>query len=436
MRLLIYTRYFTPRIEYIFNTSLPAMGVSDFELIHNIDLYQQYAGPRLNYSDHRIADDELWSKPVTLLFEEDITQQNFEVFEVNSRSAFFKTDGDYAFDIFAASFYLITRYEEYLPHKLDMYGRYAHENSLAFQHNFLHLPLVNYWLKDFAALLSQRFPSIVIQPPAFKYLPTYDIDIAFSYKEKGFIRNAGGLVKSVIKNEWHSVKERLLTIASLATDPFDVYPWLKDLHTRYHLQPIYFFLLAHAAGKYDKNISPYSSSLKFLIEGIAEKNAVGIHPSWQSGDSKTLLLKEKTTLERICNKPIAQSRQHYIRMQMPGTYRALVASGITEDYSMGYGSINGFRASYCLPYRWYDLERNEIAKLTIFPFCYMEANSLFEQHDTPQKALEEMIQYFNVVKEVNGLLITVFHNHLITEQPSQIAWRKMYESFLQQAITS
>jgi len=37
-------------------------------------------------------------------------------------SAFFKSEGDYPFDIFSAVFYLLSRYEEYLPYKKDMYG--------------------------------------------------------------------------------------------------------------------------------------------------------------------------------------------------------------------------------------------------------------------------------------------------------------------------
>ena len=86
---------------------------------------------------------------MSLLFENKITEQSIECFEVNGNKAFFKTEGDFPFDIFAASFYLFSRYEEYLPHQKDMYGRYAHENSLAFKESFLDQPLINIWLQTF-----------------------------------------------------------------------------------------------------------------------------------------------------------------------------------------------------------------------------------------------------------------------------------------------
>ncbi len=92
---------------------------------------------------------------------------------------------DFPFDIFAATFYLLSRYEEYLPHEKDMYGRYAHENSLAFKEGFLKLPLINIWLRDFAGSIRKlNIQSFNIQFSTFNFLPTYDIDIAYSYKIK------------------------------------------------------------------------------------------------------------------------------------------------------------------------------------------------------------------------------------------------------------
>ena len=54
------------------------------------------------------------------------------------------------------SFFLLSRYEEYLPHSKDQYGLYAHENSIAYKEGFLHQPLINIWLEDFRKLLEKK----------------------------------------------------------------------------------------------------------------------------------------------------------------------------------------------------------------------------------------------------------------------------------------
>jgi len=158
---------------------------------------------------------------------------------------------------------------------------------------------------------------------------------------------------------------------------------------------------------------------------------VGIHPSWQSGDDEQLLPAEIQTLRNLTGKPVVKSRQHYIRFTLPGTFRRLIANDIKEDYSMGYGSINGFRASVASPFYWYDLERDIKTSLLINPYCYMEANSYFEQDYSAERAAQELQEYYNIIKRTGGRLITIFHNHFITEQPAWAAWRKMYASFLQ-----
>ena len=66
---------------------------------------------------------------------------------------------------------------------------------------------------------------------------------------------------------------------------------------------------------------------------------------------------------------------------------------MTDDYSMGYGSINGFRASVASSFYWYDLEKERQTNLRIHPFCFMDANSFYEQRQDPQQTFEELIHY-------------------------------------------
>jgi hypothetical protein len=435
--MLLYSSSATNRLTYIAEVLFKAIGVKQFEITTNIETYSAFSGPRINYSQAAIVEKEVWIAPLSLLFEHDIKPQTIEVFLWRGHPAFFKSPGqDLPFDIFAASFYLLSRYEEYLPHRLDMYGRYAHENSLAFKEGFLQLPLVNIWLKEFDKILQSTFADLNLKPFSFAYLPTYDIDIGWSYLNKGWVRNSGGLIRSILKGQWPIVQERIRVLHRRQKDPFDSYDWLDDLHNAHKLEPLYFFLLAAKTKGYDKNISPVNSNYRQLIKSHADKYSIGIHPSWRSGDNTSLLSKEIKSLESILGEQIFKSRQHYIRMKLPSTYRLLIDAGITQDYSMGYGSINGFRPSYCLPYKWFDLEKECATSLSIYPFCYMEANSFYEQKYSATKALEELEHYHDITKSVNGLLITIWHNHFLGTDEMFAGWQDVYEEFVRRHSNS
>ncbi|HRO69667.1 MAG TPA: hypothetical protein PK951_04780, partial [Chitinophagaceae bacterium] len=159
---------------------------------------------------------------------------------------------------------------------------------------------------------------------------------------------------------------------------------------------------------------------------------IGLHPSWRSGDEYELLKKEIETLSRITGSGCLSSRQHYIRVDLPDTYRRLLDAGIRYDFSMGYGGINGFRASVTTPFYWYDLQEEKQTDLMLFPFCYMEANSFYEQKFTAQQALEEMREYRKVVKSVGGMLITIWHNHFLGSEKVAGEWKQVYEEFIRE----
>ena len=431
MEAIVYSSQPSPRVEYIASALLSAIGFDEVIFTNNKSFYQEVITPKFNYSGQPVSAHEIWLLPSALLFEKGIRFQKIELFEWNDLTCFFDSkESDFPFDIFAAAFYLLTRYEEYLPHTKDSYGRYTHENSLAFQHGFLELPLVNLWLTELQKLVVQKYPENQFSNPSFKFIPTYDIDIAWSYLHKGFARNAGGLIKSILQGNWPLANERIQVLLRRKNDPFHCYEWLNAIHESNGLQPIYFFLLAQENKGYDKNILPYKLALQQLIKGHSDKYKVGIHPSCQSCNDDKILKEEISLLSKIAGRNIYQSRQHYIRMSLPDTYRKLILAGIADDYSMGYGSINGFRASYCLPYKWYDLPREETTELTIHPFCYMDANSFYEQHFTASEALEEMKHYRKIVEQVNGELITIWHNHFLGSDKMFAGWKEVYEALV------
>jgi hypothetical protein len=423
--LLIYIPHTTQRLQYICKFIFGEILGTSYSLTLDETNFEKYDGNKINYSN-KLFEKSFRIAPHSLLFENTIKEQSMSCFDVENNKAFCKTEnGDYPFDIFAASFYLISRYEEYLPHNTDKYERYAHENSIAFKEGFLNKPLINIWINNFAKVLKNHFSNLSFQSPTFNFLPTYDIDIAWSYKEKGFLRNVGGFIKS-------PSLDRLTTLMGKSEDPFDSYQFLHDTHLLYNLKPLYFFLVAKENGEYDKNILPSNDAMQQLIKDHIEKYEIGIHPSWQSKVAIEILKEEKNTLEEISSKKITASRQHYLKFNLPVGYQTLIDAGIKDDYTMGYGTVNGFRASIASSFLWYDLSQEKITNLRVHPFCFMDSNCYYHLKLNTEQSFETLIYYYLQCKKVNGTLITIFHNNFLGTSKAYEGWADLYRKFITQ----
>ena len=337
------------------------------------------------------------------------------------------------FDPFSASFYLVSRYEEYDSKELDHYDRFQAQNSLAFQHDFLQIPVVNSYAGLVAEVLTQQFPKLQITHPTYRFQPTYDVDSAFAYKHKGLFRNAGGLMRSLSKLNTKEAGDRLKVLLNQEIDPFDSYSYLEELHNNHRVKPIFFFLLGDY-DEYDKNIAHNVHGYRQLIRSVADFAHVGIHPSFASGENPSKLKLEIDRLEEILNRPVKKSRQHFLRLSMPESYRKLQELGITDDYTMGYASQTGFRASICNSFMFYDLEREIKTDLRIHPFAVMDATLVYYQHKTPKQSLEIMEPLISQTKRFGGTFSTLWHNSSFCEKDEWVGWKASYESIFELAL--
>lgn len=347
-------------------------------------------------------------KPHSILFDHGIRDYHLEV---NSHPQFnrlfFKNGtGSIPFDLLGASFWLLSRYEEYLPHKTDAYNRFHYSSSLAYQYDFLEIPLVNIWLESLKSLLSQAYPQLEFKQRNYNFLSSIDIDSVYKYKHKGFVRAMAGFLSD---RSWTKIKERFKIILNRAKDPFDCYDFLINCHKLNNTSAIYFFLLGDY-GPNDKNHSASDLRFQSLIKHLGDYSNVGIHPSYGSNADMRKLKVEISRLSNITHRIIYKSRQHFSMLKFPKTYQDLLQAGIFADYSMGYTNQNGFRASYCYPFQWYSLDIESVSALTIHSFCISE-NTLISQSALKKRSLKELAQPFiNEVKAFNGEFISIFHN--------------------------
>lgn len=410
-------------LDWVFNTRL---GI-DYKLTHNLQ-----DAAHLSYGGY--IKDAIQIPDAGLLREKGIQPHIIETDTWQNIPTLYASSGsDIPFDIFSAIFFLISRYEEYYSYTPDKHERYPYTDSILYKNNLLEIPVVDEWIEALRKLLIQK-TGTNINTKSFSYLPTYDIDIAWSYKHKGLLRNAGGFVKDIMRLHFGEAAKRILVNIINEQDPYAAYPFMYSLHKRFGYHPLFFVLAALETGPFDKNISPGNKAMQKLIRTFAEQGTVGIHPSYNSSKENQKFVSEKSALEKITSSGINFSRQHYIRLFIPHTYRQLIANGITDDYSMGYGTHIGFRAGTGASFYWYDLENEKQTSLRIHPFCFMDSTARYDMGLSSEDAFDRLEKMEKLLRRANSRLITVFHNFSLGTDKDWKGWSGLYAMYLERLV--
>ena len=401
--LLIHTESIGPRLRYACRMAFTVLSEVDHTITNNWEEFEVYSGPKFHYGVEKdcaflFASGLLEGVNVEEL---DPGQGEYRQFPVIFTQ---KKAGLLPFDVLSAVFYAVSRYEEYLPFDGDKLGRFGPTISFAHRLGILQKLYVHRWVSFMLYALNDEFNTSFHLRKESTVEASFDIDNAFAYRHKGFARTAGALVRSIAKGR--EFVERLAVLRGKRSDPYDNYAFLEDTCSKAGIRPKIFVLCASRA-RYDKNISPDSSTFKNLVTGLDTWAEVGIHPSVASNRFGNMS-SEKDQLRSILGREVTLSRQHFLVLRFPGTYRNLINLDIGADHSMGYSSIPGFRAGISWPHTFFDLEKNEESGLIIHPFSFMDAT--FIHHSPGLSATEVLKSQWVEVKEFGGILHTVWHN--------------------------
>ncbi len=434
MKILIYTPSVTPRIRYAFHLVLKEVcGIAEVSFTSDLEKFLSFEGPRLNYSS-REMESELTFVPAGLLTEKDIVEQEIYMHEHLDIPVFFMVNKSaLPFDVFAASFYLVSRYEEYLPYISDKHNRYPATESLAYKHEFLLKPVVNIWANWVKEIILEKYPGCQFAERKYNFISTVDVDNLYAFRAKGVLRTAGAMMNDVLHVKLGQFIERVKVILGLQVDPYDTFQEQIAINEQNNIESIYFILFAEFA-QFDRNISMFSPSMHAAVRGMNDYTEVGIHPSYRSNESENIVTRELSYLEEVLRRRVSKSRQHFLKMRFPDTFRNLVDLGITDEYSMGYASDPGFRASIATPFTFYDLEMEVAIPLTMHPFMLMDVTFIDYKSVSKEETLERMKTMVDTVKAVNGQLISVFHNRIFSErEQSWKGWKELYTQFVNYA---
>lgn len=432
--ILVYSPKITNRINYTCSLLLGNLIKADWELTNDINRFLNFDGPKINYSNNRIETNALHIPSHGFLLERGIHYFEPVIEWKNELPLLFPAKGqnDTGFDTFSAAFYFVSRYEEYLPHKKDAYGRFEALESYAFKHNFLKKPVVNHYALLIKKELQKKFPAYKFSDPEFTFIPTYDIDVAYSYKGRGFLRSLLGTVRSVTQFDFKSTAERYRVITGNEPDPFDTYDHQLSLSKKHGVKAFYFILCGNY-GHYDRNIAFYSKALFSLVKKLGDYAHIGLHPSFASNEDTRLLSIEAGRLEKILNHEIQFSRQHFLKLEIPKTYQNLLKHNFSHDFTMGYASQPGFRASTCSPFLYYDIESETTTPLKVMPVTIMDTTLIKYLKLSQDGAINVLAKLLQDVYDVGGTFISLWHNDTLCDCYNWKGWRNVYDKLFEMA---
>lgn len=436
--ILVYSAFLSNRLKYALNeVFINRLGIS-YKHTDSPDYFEKSQSIKLNYSNE-IIDGCLNIPAINLLLEEDIFEQQIIVEkDAEWKYLFFKQSFENIpdfklptnylnFDLFSALFYLLSRYEEYLPSVKDEHQRYKETNSLAYKNGFLEIPLIDFWIIRFKNIFIKQYPEIELKQMQFKQLNTIDIDFIYKYKGHSMLRLVQKAAGALYRRKWdHRIFDKT------KTDPYDTYEYLAKTANRNNIETIFFFLLANY-GTYDKNHAPQSELYINLIKSIHHHYTCGIHPSYRSTIDNNSLKNELQIFEKLTSERALFSRNHFLKIKIPETYLQLSKARIEKDFTMGYSNHTGFRASTSFAFRFFDLIANQETPLWVQPVCLMDVTLKNVMKLNTADAIKKIADLKCKVKEVNGAFVSIWHNSSFDEKEGWAGWDCVYESLFDPA---
>ncbi|MCX2720702.1 polysaccharide deacetylase family protein [Lentiprolixibacter aurantiacus] len=402
------------------------LGV-DVTYTTRVEDFIKHSGPKITYTRQPLQN-EFFIRNNDLLFQSGINDFSLTIESWEGVPCFFRTGerSNLPFDIFAAGFFLLSRYEEYQPHVKDQHGRFPPTESAAYRHNFLRIPIVDVWAYKMLEKLKERFPDIETKNRMYGYTSIIDVTTSHEYAHRGLLRTVAGIALDTGRFRFRRISERLAVLLGIKQDPFNNFGKLIELHQKTGVNSMFFFQFADYS-TYDKNVSTENNKFRYLIKWVADYSTVSLAASYSSFHDNDLLKNEKNRLSEVIHRPVNYSRMRYNRVDVPGTYQNLVEAEFTDDFTMGYTHEIGFRAGTCTPFYFYDIAMEEQQPIKVHPFAIHDYALLDLKSE--EVMLREIDAVYDAVKKVNGQLKTVFSNELLGSR-QKVNWLELYSKLI------
>lgn len=318
-------------------------------------------------------------------------------------------------DIIASSYFLLSRYEEIQKRDIrDKHGRFPGKESLPYKAGFIHRPIVEEYgklLRHWLRKACVRIPEP--QPELQKIWLTHDVDAPF------FCRSLRNICRETLKGIGFR-KALKLYQGPLEKDPYYTFPWMLEQDSlvknrfgdRCH---ILFFLKAGGRHANDKpHYQVRSHDIQKMLHLFKKNKALlGLHSSYEAGIYPDLIPEEKMRLEHDWKlENIHLNRHHYLASREPEDLTKLIRAGITDDFTMGYADVSGFRLGTCRPVKWINPMTRQLTSLTLHPLSVMDCTLSESQYMglSPDEAYQYCAGLVREIRQHRGEIVWLWHN--------------------------
>lgn len=317
-------------------------------------------------------------------------------------------------DIFASSFFMLTRWEEYVIKIRDTHNRFPDTESLVYKYNFMHRPIVNEYVEMLWNMLYSLDNKLTRKDRKYQVVLTHDVDDILLYKNPisvlAMIKN-DILKRKKFSSLFYTLFNFPLSFFNKNRDPYYTFDWIMKLSESIGVKS-YFFFMNWGETKYDKRYRSNSSYVKELVDKIKKRgHHIGIHPSYNAYDNFNLFQKEKKTLEKNLDLKIQYGREHFLRFSVPTTWQVWEDNNIIWDSTLGYSNNIGFRCGVCYDYSVFNILSRKKLKLKEKPLVVMEASFIENTNSLDKDSVFQSInRLILTTKKYNGNFVLLWHN--------------------------
>ena len=366
--LLVFCQKITPRVQYTFkHVFTTALGV-EIDFTSKLETFIAYNGPKMSYGKAPLGN-EFFIEATPLLFEFGVQEVDVKMKAWKTYPSFFEVGENSAipFDLFAATFYLISRYEEYLPHVKDGLNRFDIKRSLCVRKGFAQTPLVDLWLAELLLILKDTFPDFVIEETSGeKFMPIIEVVSPYKYLHQSVFSNLATFGKAFYRLNFWELLEQPLVLLGFRKDPWDTFQEFKILFYQSKFKSRFFFLFSKGSDM-DRGISIRNTTFQSLIKAVADYLEVGLLASFPANKKSKQFEKEREGLKSLIHREIQKNRYAWGISTVNESYRNLLMQEVEADFSLGFPLMMGYRASTAVPFFYYDLANEMTTSLKIFP---------------------------------------------------------------------